>query len=537
MQGRDDGFGRRGRSANIRGAERLLASHYRGMDAVIECDDQSEVIDFLSRGDTYGVSEGVERIDTHAASVFLAEARAYKLKRAVRYPYLDFSTVEKRRQVCEVELQLNRRTAPDLYLEIRAVRRKPDGALSFEEGEPVDWLVVMRRFPAQDLLAAVAERGELNAPLMRELADRIAAFHAEAEIRQGGGAEAMRRVIDGNRTSMEQVADVLPGEQADALHRRSIALLRELTPLLDRRAREGRVRHCHGDLHLGNICLWHGKPTLFDCLEFDPRLATIDVLYDLAFLLMDLWARGHHYEAALLFNRYLDRTDEEDGIAAVPLFLSMRAAVRAHVEASAAHSRRGADRAAKVAAALAFLEPQEARLVAVGGLSGTGKSTLAAALAARTGGTPGARWLRSDVLRKRLHGVAPETRLPAAAYAAEASGAVYAELLATARRMLKDGRSVVVDAVFARESERQALAAVAREVGVDFTGLWLAAPADLLRERLAQRQNDVSDADGAVLERQLGYDLGDLAGWHSVSAAGSVAEVLGPALRIMETSP
>ena len=506
----------------------------------MEPDEQSEVVAFLSRAASYGVADAVERIDTHAARVFLAGPCAYKLKRAVRYPYLDFSTAEKRRQACEAELRLNRRTAPDLYLEVRAVRRDPGGGLSFAQGEPVDWLVVMQRFPARDLLAEVAGRGALDAPLVRALADRIAAFHAGAEIRRSGGEEALRRVIDGNRTSMEQVADLLPGAPADALRRRSMALLENLAPVLDRRAREGHVRHCHGDLHLGNICLWRGQPTLFDCLEFDPELATIDVLHDLAFLLMDLWQRGHRDEAALLFNRYLDRTNEEDGMAAVPLFLSLRAAVRAHVEASAARARQGADRSRAVAAAgdyltaaLAFLERQEARLVAVGGLSGTGKSTLAAALAARIGGAPGARWLRSDVLRKRRHGLAPESRLPPAAYAAEESAAVYADLAAAARGTLQAGRSVIVDAVFARQDEREALAAIARAAGVGFTGLWLEAAPDLLRERVAARRDDASDADLAVLERQLGYDLGDLAGWQRVPAAGPPAEVLAAALRIL----
>ncbi|MBC7160091.1 MAG: aminoglycoside phosphotransferase, partial [Porphyrobacter sp.] len=212
----------------------------------MEQDEQSEVVAFLSRAASYGVADAVERIDTHAARVFLAGPCAYKLKRAVHYPYLDFSTAEKRRQACEAELRLNRRTAPDLYLEVRAVRRDPGGGLSFAQGEPVDWLVVMQRFPARDLLAEVAGRGALDAPLVRALADRIAAFHAGAEIRRSGGEEALRRVIDGNRASMEQVADLLPGAPADALRRRSIALLEDLAPGLDRRAREGPGRQCHG---------------------------------------------------------------------------------------------------------------------------------------------------------------------------------------------------------------------------------------------------------------------------------------------------
>ena len=221
--------------------------------------------------------------------------------------------------------------------------------------------------------------------------------------------------------------------------------------LLDRRRANGKVRRCHGDLHLRNICLFDDKPTLFDCLEFSDALASIDVLYDLAFLLMDLEHRGLAEFANVVLNRYLDLTGEDDGLAAMPLFLSLRAAIRAHVTATAMDQAAAAERKQEPAAearsylslAARLLRPRPRRLVAIGGLSGSGKSTLATALAPAIG----ARVLRSDVIRKRLFGVTPETRLPAHAYAAEISRLVYETLRQRAAAALASGYSVIIDAV------------------------------------------------------------------------------------------
>lgn len=504
---------------------------------------QQAVIDFLSRPGVLGPGRP-ERIDTHGAILFLAGDRVFKLKRAVRYSYLDFSTAEKRRRVCEAELRLNRRTAPDLYLEVRSVNAQADGRLGFEPGTPVDWLVVMRRFGAEDLLESVAARGGLTAPLTRLLADRIAAFHREAEVAiVPDGAARVRAIIEGNRASMAACdGAVLPPEDCTRLLQRSLAALEELVPCLDARGSSGHVRHCHGDLHLANICLWRGVPTLFDCLEFSTDLATTDVLYDLAFLVMDMWENGLHAQASLLFNRYLDLTGEEDGIAAIPLFLSMRAAIRAHVSAVAAQTQgdaAGADgkrrsAGAYLRAALAFLDQAPPVLVAVGGFSGTGKSTLAGALAPGLGGAPGARWLRTDVLRKRLAGLAPEERLPAAAYTPAQSARVYERLGESAGASLAAGRSVIVDGVFASPEERAAIGAVAAAHGVPFIGLWLEAPATQLMDRVTARQGDASDADARVVSLQLQYDPGDLSDWRRIDASGSPEDVARRAMSALE---
>ena len=399
-------------------------------------DDQQDVIAFLSEPSSYGPAiERVDIIETHVSLVFLAGDRAYKLKRAVKYPYLDFSTPEHRRQACEAELALNRRTAPTLYLEVRALVRMPDGKIGFAgNGPAIDWLVVMRRFEQSSLFDALAQTGGLSAPLMNELAGHIADFHALAERRfDYGGAAALTDIAETNHRCLVAARHVgFAPECVDEIRESSLQRLAAVGGLLDRRRAEGKVRRCHGDLHLRNICLLDGKPTLFDCLEFSDALASIDILYDLAFLLMDLEHRGLTDFSNLVLNRYLDLTDEDDGLPAMPLFLSLRAAIRAHVTATAidraAHAERKPEMAAEARRyldlAVRLLRPRPCRLVAIGGLSGSGKSTLAAALAPEIG----ARVLRSDVIRKRLFGVAPETRLPASAYAPEVSRRVYEAL-------------------------------------------------------------------------------------------------------------
>jgi aminoglycoside phosphotransferase family enzyme/predicted kinase len=501
-------------------------------------DNQQEVIRFLSRPSSYGPGiERVEIVETHISLIFLAGERAYKLKRAVVYPYLDFSTAERRRQACAAELSLNRRTAPALYLDLRAIGRTPEGSLGFvSQGAALDWVVVMRRFDQALLFDALAREGRLNAALMQDLTDRIAAFHAAAERRfDYGGAAALHATIAENHDCLAAAppqVGFIP-QQRDAVRDRSLARLAALGPLLDRRRAEGKVRRVHGDLHLRNIVLLDGAPVLFDCIEFSETLATIDILYDLAFLLMDLEHRGLGEFANRVLNRYLDLTGEDDGLPAMPLFLSVRAAIRAHVIAAAtrwaapaaqrdaaAEARRYLDLAAR------FLEPRPRRLVAIGGLSGTGKSTLAAALAALLG----ARVLRSDVIRKRLFGVPPETRLPASAYSAEISQQVYRRLREMAKAALEAGYSVIIDAVALRPQERQSFAAVAAAAAVPFCGLWLEAPAETLASRLAARRNDASDASLAVLERQLRRDPGPIA-WTRINAAAAPQQCLAAARR------
>lgn len=502
-------------------------------------DGQRETVAFLSDGASYGLpGAAVEQIVTHASRLFLVGDRVFKLKRAVRYSYLDYATIERRERFCRAELALNRRTAPSLYLSVHAVTRTKTGPLAFDgEGEPVDWVLEMRRFDQDLLFDRLAEAQKLTPALMRALADIVAAFHGEAEIvPEQGGRDSLARTIAINDENLRLAAPPLDVAQIEWLRRQSTAHLDRVGALAEARGRAGKVRRCHGDLHLRNICLLDGRPTPFDGIEFNDAFACIDVLYDLAFLLMDLVHRGLDGLASLVFNRYLDRTGDSAGLPILPLFLSLRAAVRAHVLGALARAgddeakaRDALDRARSyLSLAQALLEPTLPRLVAIGGLSGSGKSTVAQALAPLFGPAPGARVLRSDATRKRLMQVAPETRLSPADYSLAAAAHVYEAQREEAAAILGAGYTAIMDAAFLRPEERLAIAALAGSAGVPFIGLWLDAPAAALAARIDARRNDISDADRAVLEQQLVLELGPI-DWRRVDASGDVAATVAAA--------
>ncbi|HEX3412956.1 MAG TPA: AAA family ATPase [Stellaceae bacterium] len=485
----------------------------------------------------------VEVIETHASLVFIAGERVFKLKRAVAYPYLDFSTADLRRRACEAELVLNRRTAPALYEEVRGLFRGAGGAVGFSpNGEALDWVVVMRRFDQGLLFDALAETGGLDRHTMDRLADHIAQFHASAErhFDHGGAAEmADLSEVQYRCLAAPSRAGFSP-DRVRAIQKRWQERVVVLAELLDRRRAAGKVRHCHGDLHLRNICLLDGKPTLFDCLEFDEALASIDVLYDLAFLLMDLEHRGLEHFANRMFNRYLDRSEEDEGLAAMPLFLSLRAAIRAHVTATALKHAAGAAAGAKMACdahrylglAERYLQPEPCRVIAIGGLSGAGKSTLAEALAPELGLRPGARVLRSDVTRKLLLGVDPEERLPTTAYTRETSAHVYDALCRKAAVGLAAGYTVIIDAVALTAEERNSFAEVARAAAVPFSGLWLETRPEAMANRIRERVRDASDASPEILAEQMRHDTGKI-DWVRIDAGGGPEDCLAVARRTL----
>jgi len=484
--------------------------------------DQSETVAFLSHGSAYGLPGAiVERRETHISVVFLVGDRAFKLKRAVAFSYLDFSTPDLRRTNCEAELRLGRAMAPPLYRAVHAVIRSSDGVLALDgAGEAVDWLVEMRRFDEAALFDRMAAENRLTPRHMRDLADAIAAFHAAAEpVPRWGTPDAVRAVIADIVANLQR-ALVASNAEVTAVATQLETEFAVQRPVIERRNREGRVRRCHGDLHLRNICLLDGRPTLFDPIEFSDAIASVDVLYDLAFLLMDLIHRGHADFAALVFNRYLDVSGDKGGLGLMPLYLAMRAAIRAHVTAvgGAADSAPSYFRLAQT-----LLRPVPAALVAIGGVSGAGKTTLAQTIAPSVGRAPGARVLRSDVIRKRLHGLAPEQRLTPTAYDMATNVRVYETLGSEAAAALHDGQSVIADAVFLRPDERAAIEAIACQAGASFTGLWLAAPEAVLAERLTGRRGDASDADAAVLRFQLAQDPGKI-DWNRLEASGGIAD-------------
>ena len=501
-------------------------------------DHQSAVIDFLSRPEAHGaLGDAVERIETHISVVFLVGDRAYKMKRAVRFGYLDYSTLALREKFCRAELAINGETAPGLYRDVVPVTRAPDGTLALGgSARPVEWLVAMARFEQDGLFDHLAEAGRLDRDLMTSVADMIFEFHEAAPRRtRRAGAGVIGRVIGSNDVEIGKWSPaVFEPAAAAAVSERCHSALDGFASLLDRRARGGLLRRCHGDLHLRNICMFEGRPTLFDAIEFSDDLNSIDLFYDLAFLLMDLEQRGLRPLANTVLNRYLGRGGDYEGLTALPLFLACRAAIRAHTTAETAgriDDPKAKDRLVRnarayLALAASFFEAPAPRLTALGGPSGVGKSSLAKALAPGLGASPGAVVIRSDMIRKRLHGVGPECQLGEAAYGRDQTRRVYATLTREAKTALAAGYGVIADAVFGRADERGAIEAVARDAGAPFAGLWMHAPAEILERRILGRSGDASDADVAVLRRQLEF-LPDEVEWQRLDAAGSLDDTIG----------
>jgi len=470
----------------------------------------------------------VEILSTHISHIFLVGDRAYKLKHAVAFPYLDFSTVNKRRLACEAEVRLNRRTAPGLYLDVVPVSRPPDGDFLFnDDRDPVDWLVEMRRFSQNELFDSLARENRLSRPVMEKLAEQIFSFHdGEAPVADLDGAGIIRLIINNNvQCLVEFSRGVLDQTLVDNVVRETDQLFDLCVSKLSDRSNAGKVRHCHGDLHLKNIVLLEGLPTLFDAIEFNTALSEIDTFYDLAFLLMDLAHRGLPELANTVFNRYLELSEDYDALACLPLFQSMRAVIRGHVAAAQYHQTDERERSAKqqeaadyLKRALTFRSRNPARLIGIGGLSGTGKSRLARDLAPRVWASPGAVILRSDVTRKRLAGAHPLDRLPPEAYSWEMTQRTFETLNTEAKTVLSQGHTVIVDAVFSNDDQRNALENVAREAGTPFTGLWLTAAQEVREERVAERTGDASDATVEIVRQQAGYDVGTV-GWHKIEAA------------------
>ncbi len=451
----------------------------------------------------------VKRIDTHAASVFLAGERALKVKRAVRFPFLDYSTLELRKAACEMELTVNRPFAPEIYRRIVAVTRTPDGRLVLDgDGEPVEWAVEMRRFDDAATLDHLADAGRIDAALADTLGRTVAAAHAATpQVDAEPWIAALGDYIEQNDAAFRAMPELFPADELDTLTKASRAAFARVRPLLHERGRLGFVRRGHGDLHLGNIVLIEQRPVLFDAIEFDALIASGDVLYDLAFLLMDLVERGLSPAANIVFNRYLietGRMSDLDTLAALPLFLSVRAAIRSKVTA-ARIERAPADGQGDIRRiaqkyfkhARRFIAPAPPLLVAVGGLSGTGKSLLARALAPEISPAPGAVVLRSDVERKRLMGTDEHAKLSPDAYTPAVNLRVYANIVDKARRAVAAGHSAIVDAVFAAPPERTGVEQSAATLNVPFLGLFLTAD-------LATRRGRVDDAPPRCQRRRRG---------------------------------
>jgi aminoglycoside phosphotransferase family enzyme/predicted kinase len=499
-------------------------------------DPQQAVFEFLVDPSTHGGCT-VRRIDTHAAVVFLAGPNAYKIKRAVHFPFLDYSTLAKRRAACLSELEVNRTFAPQLYRRVIPITQDAGGRLALGgDGAPVEWAVGMHRFDEDRTLDRLAETQGIDDALAAKLAAAVVDMHKRVPAVE---VEAWLAAIDGfldqNVAAFREWPELFAAHAVAKLARDARAAFSRLRPLLLVRGRHGLVRRGHGDLHLGNIVMMGEQPVPFDAIEFDPIIAAGDVLYDLAFLLMDLVERKFDRVANFILNGYIGRTariQDLDGLAALPFFMSLRAAIRAKVTAArlpqvdiAARPPIAAAAQSYFRLALDLLAPVPPKFIAIGGLSGTGKTSVARELAPVVAPIPGALVLRSDVERKALFGVAETERLPPQAYRPEIAEGVYRRLAEKAARIIAAGHSVIVDAVFARSTERNAIAAVARRTDITFHGVFLVSDVKTRIARVGGRTLDASDADAAVARQQESYELGRL-DWMEVNASGSLAETV-----------
>lgn len=503
-----------------------------------DVNSQQETINFLK-------SFAPTIVETHISLIFLSEQYAYKLKKALHLPFLDFSQTAQRIEVCHKELELNRRTASDLYLDVLTIYQHADGQLSFEhadDAKAVDAVLKMRRFDDDHLLSKLAQKNQLNNVMMEELAQTLADFHSKAAvIEESHGAKRLSDIVELNRRSEKTINQVLGHRQMSELNQLLLQAIDDKSALLNKRAFNGKIRHCHGDLHLNNICLWEQTPTPFDCLEFSESMATTDVLYDLAFLLMDLYHYDLADKANYLMNRYMDHSDEIDGLSLLALFMSIRASIRAMVIATQAANTKDSDKAdmlcqeAETFLTLGFalLKKTSPQFIAVGGLSGSGKSTLASALAPYIGTAPGARILSTDRIRKQLYHVAAEEKLPAESYNQASSNMVYRSQREQATAVALADHSVIVDGVFARENERDAIAQCSKESRLSFKGIWLEAPPNELMSRVTTRKNDPSDATTDVVEKQLQVDCGSIT-WSRLNSAQSLKKLIPQALLLLK---
>jgi aminoglycoside phosphotransferase family enzyme/predicted kinase len=481
---------------------------------------QADVLAFLMAPATHGGATP-ELITTAQSHLILLPDRVYKLKRPVQFAHLDYGTLARRKACAREELAVNA-VAGALYRRVVPVTRSETGLTLGGSGTPVEWLVEMDRFASGDRFDELLEAGGLTPALLDQALDTVAALHRDAPVatdpeqaqRPGATLANLARDLAGCAVpSLQSLVAQWTGLSA--------ASWTEQASEWRLRFETRRVRRVHGDLHLANLCLYQGRPVPFDAIDFNPPLATIDVLYDLAYLLMDLAERGHADLANRALNRWLETSGDYAGLGLLPLYLSMRAAIRSMIWSL---EGKPADAYLHFAVdCLARATPPV--MVAIGGLSGAGKTTLARAVVPSLGGPVGAIHLRSDGIRKRLMGVAPETRLGPDAYTPAVTARVYGRLVDKAATVLSHGQSVIVDAVSLKPGERLALEQAADLAQAAFAGVWLDLDIETASQRLEARVGDASDATSAVRYAQAQLDPGPIA-WTRLSASQPLADLV-----------
>ena len=458
------------------------------------------------------VMEPIQVIQTHISYVLLTGDYVYKLKKPVNFGFLDFSTLDKREHFCHEELRLNQRGAPELYLDVLPITQAENQYQLGGAGQPVEYALKLRQFPQEALLISMFEQGHLSEAELEELGRVVAQYHAKAEtsdyIRSFGEIIQVRAGVEEN---YEQTEKCIGGPQTqaqfDETKQYTDNFFAQRLGLFASRIQNNWIRECHGDLHLGNICCWQDKILLFDCIEFNEQFRFVDVMFDVAFIVMDLEARQRTDLGNVFLNTYVEQTGDWEGLQILPLYLSRQAYVRAKVNSfllddpSVPNAKKEEARATAAHyyhLAWQYTKPRLGQLILMSGLSGSGKSTIARQLARKLA----AIHIRSDAVRKHLGGIPLTERGDANLYTNEMSQQTYGRLLELGIMLATQGFPVILDAKYDRQQLRLEAITKAQSHQLPLQIVHCTAPLEVLRDRLALRTGDITDATDDLLEAQ-----------------------------------
>lgn len=459
------------------------------------------------------VVEPIRLLQTHISFVLLTGNYVYKLKKTVNFGFLDYSSLEKRRHFCQQELEMNQRGAAEIYLEVLPISQQGEGFVLGSSDNIVEYALKMRQFPQENLWTSLFDRGELSDSHVEELGRTIARFHAQSPtdeyIQSFGLPDRIQEAIEGNYRATEPYIDrVQTRQQFEEIKAFTDRFFRENCVVFDRRIAAGKIRACHGDLHLKNIATWHDKIILFDCIEFNEPFRLVDVMYDVAFVVMDLEARGRQDLANIFLNTYVEETGDWEGLQVLPLYRCRQAYVRAKVTSfllddpgiSDAEKQEASQNAAGYYhLAWQYARSRLGRFIIMSGLSGVGKSTVASWVARRLGAVR----IRSDAVRKHWAGIPLDRRGEASIYSESMTQQTYDRLLELGQMLAVQGWSVILDAKFDRSVWRKKAIELATTENLPIRILHCQASPEVLRDRLNRRTGDIADATADLLDSQL----------------------------------
>ncbi|MFT6558251.1 AAA family ATPase [Sneathiella sp.] len=514
------------------------------MELLEQLEVQQKLIAFLiahpnSWDPRAAATDPVEVIETHGATVLLGPTVALKIKKAVHFDHMNYSTLSQRKYFCDKEVAINQNGARGLYHGVIALYRSNEEFSLTPSQEIVEYAVKMQRFPKGSRLDERVQTGNFPVVIQDKLSDTLASFHLKAEIIDDSAKiPTFATVIEQNFHQLDHFCpELLSQDAVDDFRENLINDADRLSPLFQKRQQDGWIRAGHGDLHLQNICVLNDQPLLFDAIEYQDDFVISDVLYDVAFLIMDLWYRDQKMPANRIFNRYLGKigwttsVTPLEALQALPFFMSMRAGIRTHVAGNRYRQAAQPDQKAVLSeqtkslfeAACAYQRSDRPSLIAIGGYSGSGKSTLAERLAPEIGTTaPGAIRLRSDVLRRQLIDWDDYSPMPQWAYTPQMSEKTYSLMARNARAILQAGHSVIVDAVLDRPTDQQQFKELAASLNVPFHGLWLSVNKDNMKDRINKRTRDASDATVDILDKQLAAQHEIPNSWSIIDGNGSI---------------